>query len=209
MVQADLAELPSILRAFINDRSFLHELGLLRDIRGVANGRLVLGESTQSINVTTEISAFELKAAYQRVPVPLKISGGRFFFDGKKISIERISADIGQSSLAELAARLDLTAPSSLEITLARSSFVLDEVYPWLSSLPTIKQALKGIETVRGTAQLSIQHASLSLAKPGTVRFSAAGSVKNLSIGLNDLPGPLTRFSRQLQADTDTIVHEC
>lgn len=205
MVKADFAELPPVLKAFITDQSFLRELGLLRDVQGDAQGRLILGESTRSINVTTDISSFELDATYQRVPFPIRISGGRFFFDGKKILLEQISAVFGKSFLTGLSARLNLTAPSSLEITSAQSSLVLDEMYPWLSSFPAIKQALQGIETVHGTALLSIRNASFPLAKPGTVRFTAAGSVKNLSIGSKNFPGPLTIAQAGFKADRETI----
>jgi hypothetical protein len=205
MVKADLAELPSVLKTFISDRTFTHELDQLRDIQGTASGRLVLGESTQSIKVTTDISSFELNAGYQHFPFPVELRGGRFFYDEKNLSVEHIRGGAGKSSFTDLTARLNLAHPLNLEITSAQFMLVLDELYSWLPTFSPVRESLKGMETVQGTALVTIQHASLPLAKPETMRFSAAGSVKNLMIGSKYLPGPLSISLGGFNADTETI----
>lgn len=205
MVKADLAELPPVLKAFVSDRTFTQELDMLQNVQGTASGRLILGESIRSIQVTADISSFQLDAAYQRVPFPLELHGGRFFYNGKNLLVEHIQGGVGKSSFTELTARLDLTAPLTFEVKSAQFTLVLDELYPWLPTFAPIKEALSVIETVKGTALLSVQHASLLFAKPETMRFSAAGSVKNLAIGLKDLPGPLTITQGGFSADRETI----
>jgi uncharacterized protein involved in outer membrane biogenesis len=205
MMEADLAQLPPVLKAFVSDPRFTHELNELRNVKGIARGQLILGESTQSIKTTADISSFELSAEHLRIPFPVELRGGRFFYDEKNLSVEHIQGNVGKSSFTELAARLNLTAPLNLEITSAQFKLVLDELYHWLRTFKPIKEALDSIETVQGAALLSIQRANLPLAKPEALQFSATGSLKNLKIGLKDFPGPLTFAEGSFKADAEKI----
>jgi len=45
-VQADLSQLPPILKRFVGDKEFQPELALLKELKGSANGKLVIREGT-------------------------------------------------------------------------------------------------------------------------------------------------------------------
>jgi hypothetical protein len=87
MVQADLSQLPPVLNRVVRDKNFLNELSLIDDVDGTASGKLVLGIDSKQVNVKVEVSEAHLQARYQRIPYPIKIDGGQFFFDGLHLGI--------------------------------------------------------------------------------------------------------------------------
>jgi AsmA-like C-terminal region len=191
MLQADLAELPPVLKSFLRDPAVIGELDLLRDVRGSARGRLILGEKLRSMRVTADVSSFELSAGHQRVPFPVRVSGGRFLLAGSRIFLERVHGMLGNSAIKELTARADLADPAHIEITSADAALHLNELFPWLSSFPAIERALKGVEAVQGTVRIAVQRALIPLAEPGSLQFAAAGSLNAVAISGKDLPGPV------------------
>ena len=49
MVDADLVQLPPVLKRLVKNNSFIKQLDLIKDLKGKATGRLVLGASTAVI----------------------------------------------------------------------------------------------------------------------------------------------------------------
>ncbi len=205
-LHADLRELPPILKAFIRDPWFTQEIGQLRDIKGTAQGRVVIGESLRSLRITADIPKFDFTAGYQRVPFPVQVKGGRFLLKGKNLSLKHVHGVLGKSSLDELTARLSLADPPHVEITSADVSLNLDEIYHWLSTFPAANQALNGIGSVQGSVLLTVQHATIPLSEPKNTRFTAAGIVNDLAISMKDLPGPVIVSRGSFTADSETFA---
>ena len=80
-LEADLAQLPPILKRVVHNEAFIKENSLVDNVKGRATGRLVLGESFASINVLVDVSQFNLSANYRRLPHPLTINRGQFFLE--------------------------------------------------------------------------------------------------------------------------------
>ena len=81
LVKADMSELPALLRQkkLIKNEAVLREMDRLSDMRGTAQGRLILGDRLDSIHVVTDVSQMNLTARYEPLPFPLIITGGQFF----------------------------------------------------------------------------------------------------------------------------------
>jgi hypothetical protein len=75
-VQADLAELPPILKRMVDHQGFQKELSLLKAVKGKANGKLVLGEDLKNVKMRVEASDIDLFARYRRIPFPIEITQG-------------------------------------------------------------------------------------------------------------------------------------
>jgi hypothetical protein len=205
MLNADLAELPPVLKSFLRNPAVIAELDLLRNVRGTAQGRLILGESLRSISVTADVSTFEFSAGYERVPFPVQVGGGRFLLAGRRISLERVRGMLGNSALKELTARVDLAGPVRLEVASADAALRLDELYPWLLTFPAIAQALEGVQTVQGAAQVTVQRFIMPLAEPANVQFTAAGRVSDVTATVQQLPGPVIVSRGSFTANRDLL----
>ncbi len=193
VMEVDLAELPSFIKGLIRDEAFDKELALIKEIHGSAVGKLVLGESTESTKARVDLSKCNLFARYERIPYPLKIKHGwQFSYDGNKIGIQNLSGTVGKSSFSQINAKLSFEKAPYLEITSGKSSFFLGEIYPWLSSLEGIKDAVKNFKSVQGTVLLSSLSLKGSLSQPEKWDFRTTGEVKNLAVDSMLFPDRLT-----------------
>ena len=76
LIDADLAQLPPILLRVVKNERFDNEINLIDSFEGKATGRLVLGDSLDSVKAVVDVADIELNAVYQRLPYPLHIESG-------------------------------------------------------------------------------------------------------------------------------------
>ena len=179
--EIDLSHLPPILNRVIKDTTFLKELERIHDLRGRSVGKLVLGETVQSIGAKVEILEMNLLARYDRAPYPLKIDHGQFSFDGKSIGLKNLSGRMGKSSFSGLTVQLGLGKEPTLETLSGEFSISLGEIYPWLASFESLREGLKDIEAVKGTLSLMVKNFEGPPQELRRWRFEAAGKVMGLS----------------------------
>lgn len=205
LLDADLAQLPPILKRLVADKSFAEQIDLIHDLKGHAKGRLVLGESIASIKTRLDVSQFNLAAKYQPIPYPLEIGRGKFFYDGDKIDVKNLSGKLGKSFFSGLSARLDWTKEPYLEVESGKSNIVLDEIYPWLSSFEGLREELKSIGTVKGSITLSALSLKGPLQKPNNWRFETAGEVKDLAVHTSLFSGPIRATQGKFKATPEKL----
>jgi len=206
LAKVNLEELSHLLGRIVKDKSFLRELNGLHDIKGIAEGRLVLGESMASIKPKVEVSEFNLSAAYQRIPYPVEIKGGQFLYDGKKVQVKNLSGTVGKSTFSGLTAGLTFGNVPYLEITSGNSSVSLEEIYRWLLSYNKLQPSLKGIASLKGNVKLSSINFSGPLQNSQDWRFRAIGSAGNIAIDSSLLPSMLTITARTFEATPEQLV---
>ena len=134
LIDADLAQLPPVLKRLVKTRSFAKEIALIKDLKGKATGRLVLGESTAVSKTSVSVSEFHVSANYQRIPFPLEISGRHFSYNGTEINVENVSSKLGKSSLSKLSGRINWKEQPYLEVESGKADISLDAIQ-WLSKL--------------------------------------------------------------------------
>ena len=191
LVQADLTDLPPIMKRLVDDKSFVEEISLIKDLKGSATGKLVLDESTELVKVRLDISEFNLSARYQRIPYPLEMSGGRFSYDEKKISVENLSVNLGKSSFSQLSAGLDLGKALYLDVKSGKADVFLDEIHSWLTSLERSPVKPEDLRALKGTLTLSSVRYKGALAEPGTFDFESTGEIKDVVVNTAVLPSPI------------------
>ncbi len=204
-VHADLSELPPLLSRLIRTGTFHDELAGVEEVRGEADGRLVLGDDTTSVRARVEVTEMRLSGRYKRLPFPVAISGGRFVYDGEAISLDEVAGTVGGSSATGLAARLRLGAEPSIEELSGNLSLDLGELYPWLASLKEEGYPLDRIEKLEGRATLSLARLRGPLRGPGKWDYAASGEVRNLAAVTADVPGDVTVEDGKFRAAPDSL----
>ena len=68
-VQADLAEVASLLKRLVKNKPFQDEMSRISNLKGSARGRLVLGKTLSSMNVLAEASGIQLAAGVRPPPL--------------------------------------------------------------------------------------------------------------------------------------------
>ncbi|MFH1991683.1 MAG: hypothetical protein ABIK98_04650, partial [Pseudomonadota bacterium] len=183
-VEADLAELPSILKHVVGDTALIKELALVENLQGKAAGSIILGEHLASIETNVEIAELNMSASYRRLPYPLKLNSGRFSYKKDIIALKNVSGSMGKSFFSDLSLQFDFKESPHLVVKADQSTLLMDEIYPWLNSFATLKNKLQDLKPVKGTlslAELSLQGPVLA---PEKWRFQTAGDLA-LEQGIN------------------------
>ena len=116
MVDADAAELHSLLFRVFKDDGLRKELSRVRNIEGDLSGQLVIGEKIDSLSARVSILKAALKGSYDSIPYPISIKEGRFQYGAGKIGVEGVSGAVGLSSFSDLTGSLDYNDPRQIEI---------------------------------------------------------------------------------------------
>lgn len=204
-LEADLAQLPPILKRIVKNPSFLQQMDLIDDLQGNATGRLVLGDDISSIKTRVNVSKSDLVAKYRPIPYPLEIKRGELFHDGKKIDLKNVNGKLGKSSFSGLSARLDWRKEPYIDAKSGKSRILLDEVYPWLMSYKGLSEGLKNLKSLTGTVELSALSLKGPVLKPKSWKFRVAGEVKDLAVETTLLPTPVTVIRGGFEASPEKI----
>ncbi len=189
-VKAAVEQLPSLLKDkhLLKNEAVLNEMDRLHDLRGSAEGRLILGDRLDSIHVKIAVDDMNIMTHYEPLPFPLAVTGGKFFFDEKTVGLADSGGSIGGSSFSGLTARLSLTDPSDLEITSGQLSISADEIYPWITSFEKIRPVLRDVRSVNGTLSVSSMNLRGPLHQPEEWKFLVSGEAKKLILDAAFLP---------------------
>ena len=202
-VQADLKELPPIMKRLIDDKSFQKEMSLVEDLKGNAVGRLVLGESTNAVKPLVDVSKLNLSATYQRIPYPLEIGAGHFHYDGTKIGVKSLRGKMGNTAVNQLSASLDLEKELYLDIKSADIDFSDEEIITWLKSIEGSGIRLENIRSVKGRSHVSALELKGPLFSPGKWQIKTAYEPRDTVVDTTFLPGPIEITKGKFEGSVD------
>ena len=190
-VKADLSQLPPVLNRIIPDKDFLAELARVKELKGTADGRLILGENLRELGARVEVSRARLTANYTRIPYPIKMDGGHFLYEGSRIEVDDFNAAVGRSSFPRLSAAIDWSRTPGLEAETRKAKLDAEQLFAWLGSFAAIKKSLAGIDAIKG--DISVQSIAIKgpMFKPQKWRFQTRGEVTRLSLTSRTLPREL------------------
>lgn len=192
IVEADLAQVPPLLKRWVKHKSFVRELNLIDDVKGNATGKLVVDGRRGSIKVSVDITKFSLSANYRRIPYPLQINGGRLFYNENKIVAKNLRGKLAKSSFSELSGRFDWENEPFLEFQSGKSSFFLYEVCRCFSLFKKPMGNFKKLKNIEGVMELSALNFIGPMFNPEAWRFEVKGEVKNIAVNTSIFPGVIT-----------------
>ncbi|MGD9054540.1 MAG: AsmA-like C-terminal domain-containing protein [Desulfobacterales bacterium] len=205
LVQADLAQLPSVLANLVKDKQFQKELKRFKKFEGNALGMLIIGEDLQDVNVKVMASDFSVNAVYQRIPYPVMVKGGSFVLDGDQIELTNSDARIGKSSLSGLSTRFGWEKSSFLEVSLTSSHIDLAQMQAWLVQYQALERHLRQIETIDGGVSLQNVNLAGPLLEPTRWQVISTGAIQNVSLSSPQLPGRLTIAQGRFSCDKNQL----
>ena len=204
-IDADLAQIPLILKRLRKNGPFAKEIDLLDDLRGNATGKLVLNGSTELVEIMLAVSEFNLSARYQRIPYPLKVHGGRFFYDKDRVVFKDLAGYLGGTSFSGLSAWVDMGRTPHMVVKSGASEIVLAEIYPWLLSFEKLKDAFKNYDAASGRIKLSFLDLKGPLFDPGRWQFQLDGEVHDLAVNTSLLKGRVEVSRGEFSAIPETL----
>lgn len=206
-LDADLAELPMVLERVVENEGFLHEIGLIRKIRGRARGRLVLGESFKAVKTRVDATEFSAAASYDRIPYPIDVRGRDFFYEGSLVRIGLLEGSLGKSLLSGVSGSIDWNEESYLRISAAsHCSVSLEEIFAWLISYENLRKSLRNYDSLKGLMHVERLDLEGPTRRSLMWKFAGRGTVENFAASSTFTPKPLEVKTGALEANQDELV---
>jgi hypothetical protein len=188
MVDADAAELHSLLFHVFKEDGLREELSSIRNIEGHLSGRLILGEKIGSLSARVSIVKAAVRGSYDRIPYPISIKEGRLQYGDGKIALEGISGAVGLSSFSGLTGSLNYNNARQIEISSAKFSFDLAQTRNLLNLFAALPKDFGLIDFGRGRLDLTSLSLKGPLDDPSRWDFSSAGTLGKIAVKHAKLP---------------------
>ena len=192
VIQADLAQLPPILKRLVKYKPFLKELSQIKKVTGSAQGKMVLDGSKQSVDVDVYASKINLRGRYGRIPYPITIKGERFAYKGTQISFDKLNAVIGKSLFSRLSGGITWENEPHFKIESHLSRLQMEEVYPWFLSYKNTAAIFKDFKVTHGITTLSDISLNGPVSRPMSWCINMKGNVENILIKSTLSPDPIS-----------------
>ncbi len=206
-LSADLTDLPPVLDRTVKEEDFRRELGLIKDLKGSASGRLILGETTEHVKVWVETGPFRVSGTYGRFADPLDVEGASFFMDGPKIEVKSVAGKSGRMKLSKVDFSYDWGGERLM---------VLNSTAPATLPLPVIEPLIRAREDwknlfapgsgpLKGTLILDTLNFKGPMGDRSKWIFNAAGAFEDLTVQTRYFSGPMTIKSGGFEAGRDAL----
>lgn len=199
VLDAQLQQVPSVLKKIIKHNTFIQELSLIKNLKGTGEARLILGESMGKINTKIKVSRLQLSADYQRIPFPIKINQGQISFAENTVRIKDLTGKVGDSRFSNISC--DIQWQKGLFVDIPSGSLTLDlgEFYPWISSFAALKKDMAGLKGAKGYLKLSSLKLKIPHDKSDQWQLTALGDVRDVAVNTTLLPQSFFLSSGQIQ----------
>jgi len=205
-LDADINRLPELLRRILKGKRSQQVLRRIKDVKGKASGRLVLGERLNRIRPRVEVSDMKLVGITDWTPWPLEIDGGKLTYEGTALALQDIRAALKGSTAVGMNVRVDWTALPRLDIQCGKAGIDLDKVYPWITSLTPKTRLTESVNALGGFVNLSHLMLKGPIQRPGQWDYDAGGTIRQLTAELDPFNGPVTLTGGMFNVDSKRIT---
>ncbi len=207
-LNADISEIPPLLKKLVPNKQILESLSLIETIEGTTQGRLTLGDSLESLTARAEADNITVHVKYKPVPFPVTVDGGRVIYDGLNAGSHGLQGKIGKSTFANYSSRVNFEDEPTIEVQSGTFHIVLDEIYPWLATSKKLEDDLRNIKNLTGTAEVTVKNLMGPLLNPAKLQYEILGALKNIALTTTTLPGILNIKSGQTIISPDKLTFE-
>jgi hypothetical protein len=205
---ADLAAVPPLLKKLLQEKQVLEFLSLFESVEGTGQGRLILGESLESLSTRIALNTISVQINFKPIPYPLTINGGRILIEGLKTESFALQGEIGKSTFSNYFSRINFEAEPTIEVESGSFHMVLDEIFPWLASDKRLEDDLKDIQNITGIAEITVRNIQGPLLRPADLQYELHCDLKNIDLAAAALPGPLMLKSGKAEIVPDRALFE-
>lgn len=205
-VDSDAAEIPSILKKFIDDEGLLYELQLISNLKGKATGQLKIGDNKKSPQTSVYVSELNITGDYKRAPEPVHIQGNKFDFSDKSIEFEGLDINIGKFSSPHTTGSYHWKEDKFLNLSLKDTEVDLSIIFPLLSSFEIIRPHLRHIESMSGSAFFSTIDFTGPVSQPREWEISALGNINSINLNLDGFGSEMIISKAEIKSSSQDMT---
>ena len=202
-VDADLAEAHAVLKRIVTKGVFAEGLNHVRSIEGQATAELKLAESESGLLVDVDCSSCRLKAVYQSLPFPVIIDKGKIHYRQNHLRFRDLEGSYGRTSILEASGLFDWQADIQMDITSAKGTICLEEVYSHFATMKRQPEWFKKLDGIKGQIFHRTLHVKGPLEKPSAWQYETDFDMRNVSLEAPFMPGTLAVSQAQVSANTE------
>ena len=118
--------------------------------------------------------------------------------------VTHLDISTGRSSITKLSVKLDWTGKPYLRMDADRGVIVREEFGLWGAGL--LKQAIPALTSISGIFKWTSFHVEGLIENPATWQYQSAGSVDNVTVGIDVLPAPIHVTSAEFDVNKDQAM---
>ena len=182
-VQADVRDLPEVLKRVVANDTLTRTLERLTDVQGKAEGQFMLRGTTGAATAAVDVSQLSVSARVRNLDQPVQIEGGPFHYDPGAIAATALKVTAGNSTLSQLSVRVDTSvAVPSIDVSGASGRIALAEIYSWVAASGWLPESGWTPKTLAGTLAVDSVRVRGPAATPSDWHIELAGAARNLDI---------------------------
>ena len=182
-VQADVSDLPAVLKQVVKNDSLTRTLDRLTEVRGSAEGELTLSGTTDAVIAAVDVSTLSMSTRVRDLEEPVLVAGGQFHYGPEGLAASGLNVTTGDSSLSGVVLHVDTsTALSRIDVSGADGRIVLGKIYPWFVKSGWVPDGPWIPTKLAGTLAIASVHVQGPAAKPSDWRVELAGGVNKLDV---------------------------
>ncbi|MDD4072088.1 MAG: AsmA-like C-terminal domain-containing protein [Desulfobacterales bacterium] len=204
-LDADLANVPSLLNDVVHNEPVIRTINRIHDLKGRASAKVVLGESLDDIQTMIDVTDMNLSAAPDFIPFPVKIETGRARYQGSAVTFSHLRATVDKSYASDLSGQIDWQNQPFLDIQSGETRISLTEVYPWIQLFGPLKRMNLPVKKLSGSVKLSTANLKGPLQHADQWQFNAAGNIDQLVMTSDIFDLPITFTGGTLRSDQNSV----
>ena len=207
-LDADFADVLPVLKRLLPDPNMQYHLSLFKNIEGAGQGRLTLGNNLDSFTYRIEVEKINLRGNYSPIPFPIIINGGKLAFNGQQTESYDIQGKLGESTFTGFSSKLNWTDEPVISVQSGTFHLVLDEIFPWLAGKNRFAEIFKDIKKITGVGEVVVKNIKGPLLQPAKMQYELHGSINNIVLTSDTLPGSLEVKTGRAEIFNDKIILE-
>ena len=187
-LRVDLSELPATLSALLPNTTLAREMSKISILTGRVDAVLELNYTQAHKDLGVKVTAKNLRAKgnYQRLPLPMRITGGTFLFDKDKVNLKNISGALGKSKISNLTADMDTRGSVPMHIKSMTANIFLAETATVGDLFPDAKKNLGLVQNVSGTMKIEDLRIEGPMFSPSLWQGHISGQMNNTAVIFQD-----------------------
>jgi len=182
-VQADVSDLPAVLKQVVANDTLTRTLDRVADLQGRAEGQLTLRGTTDAATAAVDVSQLNVSARLRDLGQPVQIEGEQFHYDSEAIAATDLAVTSGGSTMSAVSLHVDTrAAPSRLDVSTGSGRIALDEVFPWVAASGWLPESAWTPKTLAGTLAVESVHVRGPVARPSDWRVELAAAAERLDL---------------------------
>ena len=155
--------------------------------------RSLSGGRARVLRQIYDVTSLNAKLRYAEFPLPVAIdSGGVHYETGGTLVLRKVSGTIGTSRIEDLDAEIAFAPGPVARSGSGAATLALDELYPWLITLPALEAFRGEIGALQGSVAVKLARLAGPLAAPGRLEVDAVLTPRTVRATSPRLPGSVT-----------------